>query len=372
MRIGPVGARPTPPAWRLTPRQTCDFELIASGGFAPLRTFLGRADYESVCHRMRLSDGTLWPIPVMLDLPSHVVRAGVAAGTVRLRDERNVDLATLTISEVWQPDHRAEAMAVLGTTDPTHPWADHLLHHTHPWYVTGELSVLTMPTHPGLPDLVHTPAQVRREFATRGWTQVVAFNTRNPMHAAHRALALRAAVEEDACLLVHPVVGPTQPGDIPAHVRARCYQALMRTLDPDRSMLSLLPLAMRMAGPREALWHALIRRNYGATAFVVGRDHAGPGRNALDVPFYDEYAAQELVAAHQEEIGIRMVAGRELVHVLGLGYVSRDEVPPGREGRSISGTLVRRLLTEGSAIPDWLMPPEVAEELVRSRELKAV
>jgi sulfate adenylyltransferase len=358
--------------WRLTPRQLCDFELVASGAFAPLTSFLGRADYESVCDRMRLSDGSLWPIPVMLDLPEHVVRAAVAAGTVRLRDERDEELATMTVTDAWRPDLRAEAAAVLGTTDRTHPWADQLLGHTHPWYVTGELSVLRLPSHPELPDLVHTPTRLKRELAARGWTRVVAFNTRNPMHAAHRALALRAALEEDACLLLHPVVGTTRPGDVPAAVRARCYQALMRTLEPDRAMLALLPLAMRMAGPREALWHAIIRRNYGATAFVVGRDHAGPGRNASGVPFYGEYAAQELVRAHQPELGIRMVPGRELVHVVGLGYVARDEVPPGREARSISGTLVRRLLAEGSSIPEWLMPPEVAAELVRPVERTAV
>jgi ATP sulfurylase len=372
MRPRPLGGARTPPTWRLTRRQLCDFELIASGAFSPLSSFLGRADYEAVCDRMRLSDGSLWPIPVMLDLPEHVVRAAVAAGVVRLQDERDQDLATMSISEAWRPDLRAEASAVLGTTDRAHPWADQLLGHTHPWYVTGELSVLRMPTHSGLPDLVHTPAQLKQEFAARGWTRVVAFNTRNPMHAAHRALALRAAATEDACLLVHPVVGPTRPGDVPVHVRARCHQALMRTLDPSKAMLSLLPLAMRMAGPREAVWHALIRSNYGATAFVVGRDHAGPGRNASGVPFYGEYAAQELAAAHQHEIGIRIVPGRELVHVVGLGYVARDEVPPGREALSISGSLVRRLLAEGSEIPDWLVPSEVTAELLRGAEGVAV
>jgi sulfate adenylyltransferase len=367
MLEAPDGQRPSAgtstPVWRLTPRQLCDLELIVSGAFAPLRSFLGQADYEAVCDRMRLVDGSLWPIPVVLDLPDHVVAAASRHDALVLRDQHDNDLALLTLTEVWRPDHRAEARLVLGTTDPAHPSVAYLSERTHPWYVSGALTVLGSPSHPDLPPLVHTPAEVRAEFARREWDRVVAFNTRNPMHGAHRALVLRAAEAVGACVLIHPVVGVTRPGDVPAPVRARCYQAILRTLPADRAMLSLLPLAMRMAGPREALWHAIIRRTYGATAFIVGRDHAGPGRDSAGRPFYDRYAAQELVAAHEQELGITVFAAPELHHVEGLGYLAQEEIPPGRSVHQVSGTRLRQLLAEGSQIPSWLASAEVAAEL---------
>jgi ATP sulfurylase len=354
------------PSWELTPRQLCDFELVATGAFAPLKSFMGQVDYESVCGQMRLGNGTLWPIPVMLDVPADVVRSAARRGTLVLKDHDGTALATLSVEEAWRPDHRTEAQDVLGTTQISHPWVHHLLRETHPWYVSGQLSVLRLPTRHGLSLPVHTPEQVKAEFDRRGWRRVVAFNTRNPMHGAHRALVLRAAEVEDANILIHPVIGPTRPGDIPGQIRARCYEAIMRTLPPDRAMVSLLPLAMRMAGPREALWHAIVRRNYGATAFVVGRDHAGPGTAADGRRFYDPYEAQSLVARHQEELGIHVLAARELWYVDGLGYLPDEEIPPGRPMMRVSGTKVRELLVAGADIPAWLMPPEVAAELRRA------
>lgn len=350
--------------WRLSPRQQCDLELIAGGGFAPLDTFLGRADYESVCDSMRLADGRLWPIPVVLDLPEPVLRAASKRGILSLRDQDGTELAELTLTEVWRPDRRAEAQAVLGTTDHAHPSVQALFEPWNTWYATGRLAVRRLPEHPELPPLVRTAGEVRAELARRGWDRVVAFNTRNPMHGAHRALVLRAAAMEDANVLLHPVVGVTRPGDVPAAVRARCYEAIMRTLPPDRFLLSLLPLAMRMAGPREALWHAIIRRNHGATGFIVGRDHAGPGLDSRGRPFYDPYAAQQLVAAYQDEIGIRAICSPELVYVEGLGYLPETEVPEGQQARRVSGTWLRKLLGEGREIPHWLASPEVVAELL--------
>lgn len=357
----PGGHAPVP-TWRLDTRQRCDLELIACGGFAPLRSFLGEADHHSVCERMRLADGTLWPIPVVLDVPETVARAASRRGVLRLHDGDR-EVATLTDVHAWRPDRVAEARLVLGSTDRTHPSVPRLLDPGHEWYLTGSLSVTRIPSHPDLPPLVHTPAELAQEFRRRGWTRVVAFNTRNPMHEAHRALVLRAAAEEDACVLLHPVVGQTRPGDVPPQVRVRCYQALMDALPRDRAMLSLLPLAMRMAGPREALWHAIIRRTYGATAFIVGRDHAGPGRDASGNPFYGEYASQRLVTAHQAEIGLRVVCPPALCYVDGLGYVRRDEVPPGREGREVSGTRLRELVLNRREVPPWLALPAVVSEL---------
>jgi len=255
---------------------------------------------------------------------------------------------------------------VFGTTDPAHPGAGYLLRHTHPWYLTGELKVLQLPAHPDFPQLRRTPAQVRAEFAGRGWPRVVAFQTRNPLHRAHQELTIRAARQADAHLLIHPVVGITKPGDIDHHTRVRCYQAILRHYPADRVLLSLLPLAMRMAGPREALWHAIIRRNYGATHFIVGRDHAGPGLDSAGRPFYEPYAAQELLRLHAGELGIDVMTFRRLVYVPSLGaYLPEDEAPPDGPVLSISGTELRQRLAEGRDLPAWFTPPEVAAELRR-------
>jgi len=350
-------------SWVLTPRQLCDLELIASGAFSPLDTFLGRADYESVCDHMRLQSGSLWPVPVTLDIPDDTVRAAARSGGLVLLDPERTELAVLTITEAWRADHLAEARAVLGTTDPAHPSVAYLTSATNPWYVTGKLDVLRDVQHPDLPPLVRTPAEVRSEIERRGWHKVVAFNTRNPMHGAHRALVMRALEDGDAAVLLHPVVGPTRPGDVPAAVRARSYQAVLRTLPPDRSTLALLPLAMRMAGPREALWHAVVRRTYGATHFVVGRDQAGPGKDSRGRPFYPQYAAQELVSAHRAELGIEPLCLPELVYVDGRGYLPRNEVASGEVAMTVSGTHLRELLTAGADVPSWLASPDVVAEL---------
>jgi ATP sulfurylase len=356
-------SRRRPPSWVLRPRQLCDLELIASGAFAPLGTYLGRADYESVCDHMRLDDGTLWPVPVTLDVPDATMRAAARSGSLVLLDAQHRRLAVLAITEAWQPDRLAEARAVLGTADAAHPSVAHLRSSTHPWYVSGPLVVLGKVRHPDLPPLVRTPAEVRREIEGRGWSKVVAFNTRNPMHGAHRALLVRVLEDPDAAVLLHPVVGTTRPGDVPAPARARSYQAVMRSLPGERSMLALLPLAMRMAGPREALWHAVIRRTFGATHFVVGRDHAGPGKDSHGRPFYPQYGAQELVRAHATELGIQPLCLPELVYVSGRGYLPRDEVPSGEVAMTVSGTHLRELLTSGADIPRWLASPDVVAEL---------
>ena len=354
------------PAWELTRRQRCDLELLAAGGFSPLRTFLDRADYESVCASMRLETGELWPIPVTLDLPRRVVDIAGSAGGLTLR-ARGEDVAVLWLRSAWRPDRRAEADAVFGTTDPSHPGVAALLHDSHPWYVSGRLEVLRLPAHPAFGSLRHTPGQVRSLLAERGWQRVVAFQTRNPMHRAHQELTVRAARDLDAGVLLHPVVGVTKPGDVDPRVRVRCYRALLPAYPPDRVLLSLLPLAMRMAGPREALWHAIVRKNHGATHFIVGRDHAGPGPDAQGRPFYDAYAAQALVRRHERELGIGVVTFRQLVYVRELqSYVPEDDVQPGQHALRISGTEQRRRLAQGEELPAWFTPPEVAAELRRS------
>jgi len=360
------------PSWRLTRRQRCDLELLACGGFSPLRSFLGADDYARVCESMRLADGTLWPIPITLDVPEDLAEAARLRRSLALRDCDETLLAVLHLSDAWRPDLAAEALAVFGTADPSHPGVEYLLRHVHPWYVSGELEILRSPSHPDFTQFRHTPAQLRAEFALRGWRRVVAFQTRNPMHRAHQELTLRATREARAQLLIHPVVGVTKPGDIDHNTRVRCYQAILPHYPLGGALLSLLPLAMRMAGPREALWHAIIRRNYGATHFIVGRDHAGPGQNSDGHPFYQPYAAQDLLRRHDQELGIEIMTFPRLVYVPERdAYMPENEAPTEARVLAISGTELRQRLAEGRELPAWFTPPEIAAELRRSLHLES-
>jgi sulfate adenylyltransferase len=357
------------PSWDLTPRQLCDLELLVTGGFSPLRGFMNRADYEGVCHNMRLADGTLWPMPVTLDVTEEFAKK-LTPGTskVALRDPEGVMLAVLNVEEVWQPDRKAEAQAVFASTSPAHPGADYAINKANPWYVGGKLEGTQIPSHYDFRNLRLTPAEVRAEFARIGWRKVVAFQTRNPMHRAHVELAFRAAKQVEANLLIHPVVGMTKPGDVDYYTRVRCYQLLLSKFPQSTAKLSLLPLAMRMGGPREAIWHALIRKNHGVTHFIVGRDHAGPGSDpATKKPFYGPYEAQEVFKKHEADIGVTMVPFNMMVYLEDQDkYVPDDEVKNGDRVLNISGTELRQRLNEGREIPAWFTYPEVVSELRRS------
>ncbi len=355
------------PSWDLTPRQICDLELLLNGGFSPLSGFMGRADYESVVRDMRLADGALWPIPVTLDITEELAGRLRSGDWLSLRDPEGVMLAALQVSDVWQPDRGTEAEAVFGSTNPSHPGVDHLLKQTQRHYVAGRLEGVQAPTHYDYRDLRHTPAQLRAQFSMFGWRRVVAFQTRNPLHRAHLELTIRAAKESEASLLIHPVVGMTKPGDVDHYTRVRCYQAIMPSYPHGSVMLSLLPLAMRMAGPREAVWHGIIRRNHGVTHLIVGRDHAGPGSDASGKPFYGPYDAQDLFRKHERELGVTMLPFHQMVYVEDRDeYMPEDEVPDGSRVLSISGTEQRRRLNEGKELPAWFTPPAVASELRRS------
>ena len=355
------------PSHDLTPRQLCDLELLASGGFSPLDGFLGRRDHEQVCAQMHLGDGTLWPMPITLDVPEALASSLAPGSRLALRDEEGVMLAVLDVEDVWQPDREAEAAAVFGTTNPEHPGVAHLLERTEPCYVGGRVTAVQPVTHYDYRLLRHTPAALRAEFARLGWTKVVAFQTRNPMHRAHQELTLRAARDVEASLLIHPVVGLTRPGDVDHYTRVRCYQALLQRYPSKTALLSLLPLAMRMGGPREAVWHAIIRKNHGCTHLIVGRDHAGPGSDSAGNPFYGPYDAQELLREHEAELGVTMVPFRMVVYVEERdAYLPVDEVPAGMRTLNLSGTQLRRRLADGREIPSWFTFREVAEELRRS------
>lgn len=355
------------PAWDLTPRQLCDLELLINGAFSPLEGFMGSADHARVCAEMRLADGTLWPMPITLDVSQAFADALGDARRIALRDPEGVALAMLDIDELYTPDREAEAAQVFGTTDPLHPGVAWLLRQANPVCVGGRVRGLELPRHYDFGHLRATPAELRERFARLGWTRIVAFQTRNPMHRAHLELTFRAARMAEANLLIHPVVGMTKPGDIDHYTRVRCYEKLLRHYPAQTTALSLLHLAMRMGGPREALWHAIIRKNHGCSHFIVGRDHAGPGKGADGQPFYGPYDAQQLVARHQDELGITMVPFHEMVYVHERAqYVPADEVAAGETVLNISGTELRRRLHEGLDIPEWFTYPEVIEELRRT------
>ncbi len=357
------------PSWDLTARQLCDLELLVTGGFSPLRGFMTRADYEGVCQNMRLASGTLWPMPVTLDVTEEFAKK-LTPGTskIALRDPEGVMLAVLHVEEIWQPDRKAEAEAVFGSTSAAHPGADYAINKSNPWYVGGKIEATQIPSHYDFRNLRLTPAEVRAEFARVGWRKVVAFQTRNPMHRAHVELAFRAAKQVEANLLIHPVVGMTKPGDVDYYTRVRCYQLLLSKFPQSTAKLSLLPLAMRMGGPREAIWHALIRKNHGVTHFIVGRDHAGPGSDpATKKPFYGPYEAQEVFKKHEADIGVTMVPFNMMVYLEDQDkYVPDDEVRKGDRVLNISGTELRQRLNEGREIPAWFTYPEVVAELRRS------
>ena len=352
------------PGWDLGERQLCDLELLLSGGFSPLTGFLGEADYRGVVDDMRLADGTLWPLPITLDVPEELGAKLAPGAELALRDPEGVALAILEVASVYRPDRQHEALQVFGTTDTTHPGVAELLERTHPVYVGGRVRGLALPRHFDFATLRDTPRSLRDWLDANGWENVVAFQTRNPIHRAHRELTVRAAAQVGARVLLHPVVGRTRPGDIDHATRVRCYQALLAHYPRDTVKLSLLPLAMRMGGPREALLHAIVRRNHGASHFIVGRDHAGPGNDRNGKPFYEPYAAQELLARHQQEIGIRIVPFPAVVYAVNRNaHLPVNGLRPDDEVIDLSGTELRRRLQQGEPIPEWFTYGAVADIL---------
>ena len=355
-------------SWDLTPRQICDLELLMNGGFNPLKGFLSEADYDSVLEGMRLADGALWPMPITLDVSEKFAESVAPGEDVALRDQEGVILAILSVTDKWRPNKAREAERVFGADDKAHPAVAYLHDTAGPIYLGGPVTGIQPPTHYDYRGRRDTPNELRAHFRKLGWRRIVAFQTRNPLHRAHQELTFRAAKEQQANLLIHPVVGMTKPGDIDHFTRVRCYEAVLDKYPSATTHLSLLNLAMRMAGPREAVWHALIRKNHGCTHFIVGRDHAGPGKNSQGEDFYGPYDAQELFKEHEAEIGVEMVPFKHMVYVQERAeYQPADEVEEGATVLNISGTELRRRLQEGLDIPEWFSFPEVVEELRRTR-----
>lgn len=357
----------TMPSHTLTQRQLCDLGLLLNGGFSPLKGFMNHADYESTLSSLRLVDGTLWPIPVMLDVNKSFADKLQSGNEIALRDSAGVPLAILKVSDIWVADKSTKAFNVFGTVDETHAGVNYLFNRTEEVYIGGEVFGLVSPRHHDFSHLRHTPSELRSLFTDFGWSQIVAFQTRNPMHRAHYELTLRAVRDHDVNLLIHPSVGMTKPGDVDHYTRVRCYEKLLARYPSKTTCLSLLPLAMRMGGAKEALWHAIIRKNYGCSHFIVGRDHAGPGKNAKGQDFYDPYAAQELVRQHQDELGIKMIPFQEMVYVRSKAeYHPIDQIEDKQDILNISGTELRKRLQEGKEIPEWFSFPDIVTELYKT------
>ena len=358
------------PRLRIAQRSACDLELLAAGGFSPLDRFMGASDYCRVLEEMRLPGGALFPIPITLPVEPAV---GLKLDReVALADEQNELLAVMRVEEIFERDWEKEARLAYGTTDLRHP----LVAEMNSWgklNISGELRVLNLPRHHDFRSLRLAPTEVRERLTAKRRANVVAFQTRNPLHRAHEEMMLRASRQIDGTLLLHPVVGMTKPGDIDHYTRVRTYKALDEHFpDADRIVLALLPLAMRMAGPREALWHAIIRRNFGANHFIVGRDHASPGNDSKGRPFYEPYAAQELLAKHSDELGVKAIPFSELAYL--PAEDTYEEVSPAnmKAAVSLSGTSIKEsYLQNGLPVPDWYMRPEVASILAQSSPPRA-
>ena len=359
------------PNWNLTDRQLCDIELLLNGAFSPLDGFLSRVAYDSVLAKMRLPSGLVWPIPITLDVTRDFASSVKEGDRIALRDPEGVLIATMEISDIWEPDKALEARSVFGTEDSHHPGVYFLQQRAGPMYLGGKLRGVEPPMHYDFKILRDSPSELRGRFRKLGWRKVVAFQTRNPMHRAHQELTLRAARETEANLLLHPVVGMTRPGDIDHYTRVRCYEHMLKHYPEQTTALSLLNLAMRMAGPKEALWHAIIRKNYGCTHLIVGRDHAGPGSATNGVPYYEPYAAQQLLKEFENEIEITVVPFKEMVYVEQKAqFVPEDQVTPDMTVAKLSGTEFRRRLREGIEIPEWFSYPEIIGELRKTHPPK--
>jgi len=354
-------------SWDLTDRQVCDIELLLNGAFSPLEGFLTEAEYDGVVEGMHLPDGILWPMPITLDATEEFAGSLEQGETIALRDKEGVLVATMEVSDNWTPDKTREAQLVFGTEDLKHPAVNYLMNIAHPVYLGGKLKGVEAPMHYDFKGLRDTPAEMRARFKKLGWRKVVAFQTRNPMHRAHQELTFRAAKEHETNLLIQPVVGMTKPGDIDHYTRVRCYENVLEQYPEQTTALSLLNLAMRMGGPREALWHALIRKNYGCTHFIVGRDHAGPGDDSNGEPFYGPYEAQDIMKEYADELGITMVPFQLMVYVEERAeYMPIDQTTDDQTVLNISGTEFRRRLQQGLEIPEWFSYPKVVEELRKS------
>ncbi len=357
----------TLPEMVLNSRQLCDLDLLATGVFSPLDGFMTRTDYELVLNEMRLAGGELFPVPVCLDVEETVARSLDTGQSVALRDQEGLLLAVMRIEDAWEIDREREAKAVFGTTDAAHPGVAYLYNVCRDYYLGGPLEVVRLPIHFDSRQLRKTPREVRELYRKLGWQRVVGFHTRQPIHRPQFEMTIRAMRQAKANLLCFPSVGMTAPGDFDHYTRVRCYKRVAERYPPDSFLLNLVPMAMRMSGPREALLHLIVARNFGCTDFIVGPGHASPEGNSHDRPFYESGQAAELAASRGEELGVNVIVFKEIVYLpFEDEYLSVDQVPAGSQYLSLSGSGIRRRMTVGKKIPDWATFPEVLQELERA------
>jgi len=348
----------------LSLKQQCDLEMISNGAFSPLSTFNNQKDYEEILLNNKLSNGLVWPIPIVLDVPDQFLKSLDKNEYISLRNTEGFLLAILKVKEFWAPNKKEEANLVFKSNDPNHPGVDYLFNHTNNNYISGELVPIQENKYFDFTHLRKSPQEVRDFFRLNNWKDVIAFQTRNPMHRAHYELTKLAMDEHNSKLLIHPVIGMSKPGDIDHFTRVKCYQHIIKYYPENSVELSLINLAMRMAGPKEALWHAIIRKNYGCNRIIIGRDHAGPGVNAEGKPYYQPYDAQELIAQYQEELEIKMVPFKEMVFAKNKKtYLPLDKTEQDDSIEKLSGTQFKELLQQRTEIPTWYSFPEVIHEL---------
>ena len=348
----------------LSLKQQCDLEMISNGAFSPLSTFNNQKDYEEILLNNKLSNGLVWPIPIVLDVPDQFLKSLDKNEYISLRNTEGFLLAILKVKEFWAPNKKEEANLVFKSNDPNHPGVDYLFNHTNNNYISGELVPIQENKYFDFTHLRKSPQEVRDFFRLNNWKDVIAFQTRNPMHRAHYELTKLAMDEHNSKLLIHPVIGMSKPGDIDHFTRVKCYQHIIKYYPENSVELSLINLAMRMAGPKEALWHAIIRKNYGCNRIIIGRDHAGPGVNAEGKPYYQPYDAQELIAQYQEELEIKMVPFKEMVFAKNKKtFLPLDKIEQDDPIEKLSGTQFKELLQQRTEIPTWYSFPEVIHEL---------
>ncbi len=350
------------PQIRLNQRELADLEMISAGAMSPLEGYMGEADYRSVVDSMRLANGIVWSIPVALSAKTEEEKGLKPGSKVSLVDDAGRALAVMEVADRYEVDHDYEAQMVLRTTDEGHPGVQYLKS-ISPVYVGGKIQMIRRPEHRDFVAYRLAPKETRVLFAAKGWNRVAAFQTRNPIHRAHEYLQ-KCALEITDGLLIHPLVGETKADDIPAEVRMRCYEELMSKYYPrDRVVLSVFPAAMRYAGPREAIFHALVRKNYGCTHFIVGRDHAGVG------DYYGTYDAHAIFGEFEpEELGVTPLFFDHAFYCKRCGNMATTKTCPheNEDHVFLSGTKVRQMLAEGALPPAEFTRPEVAGILAES------
>ena len=351
----------------LNERQLCDLELLATGVFSPLTGFMVQSDYESVIDRMRLQNGALWPIPVCLDIPETTAKRIEVGQSLALRDPEGFLLAVMHVEDLWPVDRQKEASLVYGTLDRHHPGVDYLFSKTADYYIGGKLEVISPPLHFDFKLLRLTPVEIRSSYKKLNWKRIVGFQTRNPIHRPHFEMTIEAMRQAKANLLILPVTGMTKPGDFDHFTRVRCHRAVTQHYPPDSYILNLLPLSMRLAGPRSALQDVIIARNFGCTHFIVGHDHASPGIDKQGKSYYDSKEAHEITITSVRELGVQIIPFEEMVYLpFEDEYRFTNHVPEGTQAISFSSSDIRSRFQSGKRIPEWATFPEVILELQKA------